>query len=118
MKTKTNRCQNCNAYCCRHVAITIDTPACKEEFDQIRWYLLHKNVWVSISHDDKWIVEFKTPCRLITKDFKCGDYENRPRICRNYPGEDELCEGETAEPSYKALFKNIKEFEKYISACL
>jgi Fe-S-cluster containining protein len=109
-----NRCQKCNAYCCGHVAIGIDTPQDAEDHDHIRWYLLHKNVWVSIDLEDNWIVEFKTPCRHITKKFKCGDYENRPQICRDYPGEDNLCEGETNEPSYKKLFKNARDFEKYL----
>jgi Fe-S-cluster containining protein len=111
---KNNHCKKCTAYCCGHVAIGIDTPQDEEDFDCIRWYLLHKNVWVAVDFEDRWIVEFKTPCRLITKDYKCGDYKNRPKICRDYPEADELCEGETALPSCKELFKNVKDFEKYL----
>jgi Fe-S-cluster containining protein len=109
-----NRCKKCNAYCCRHVAIAVETPRFLQDYDEIRWYLYHKNVWVSIGHDDTWTVEFKTPCRHIEKDFKCGIYPNRPKICKDYPGKDELCEGETDEPSYKKIFKNAREFEKYL----
>ncbi|MCL2219890.1 MAG: YkgJ family cysteine cluster protein [Chitinispirillia bacterium] len=110
----TNRCKKCDAYCCRHVAIVIDIPMFLDDYDNIRWYLLHKNVWVSIGHDDTWTVEFKTPCRHIAGDFKCSIYPKRPRICKDYPGKGELCEGETSEPSYKKIFKNAKEFEKYL----
>ena len=110
----TVKCKKCNAYCCRHIAIGVDTPDDKEGYDNIRWYLLHKNVWVSIDHDDNWLVEFRTPCRLIRSDYKCGDYPNRPLICKNYPDKDDMCEGETDEPSYKELFKNVKEFERYM----
>ncbi|MDR0330720.1 MAG: YkgJ family cysteine cluster protein [Chitinispirillales bacterium] len=109
----TNRCKKCDAYCCRHVAIGIDTPSCEEDFDHIRWYLRHKNIWVSIDFDGNWIVEFKTPCRSIAADYKCADYKNRPQICKDYPGED-MCEGETDEPSYTELFKNVGEFEEYL----
>jgi Fe-S-cluster containining protein len=113
----TDKCKKCNAYCCRHVAIAVDTPSDKEDYDNIRWYLLHKNVWVSVSHTDEWIVEFRTPCRHIRSDYKCGDYPNRPLICKNYPDPDDLCEGETEEPSYKELFKNVKDFERYLRKC-
>jgi Fe-S-cluster containining protein len=111
---KKNRCQKCNAYCCRHVAIGIDTPEDESDYDCIRWYLLHKNVWVAIDFLDNWLVEFKTPCRLITDEFKCGDYPNRPQICKDYPEDDEYCEGETDLPSCKHLFKSLKDFEKYL----
>jgi Fe-S-cluster containining protein len=111
---KKNYCKKCNAYCCRHVAIGIDTPDCAADYDHIRWYLLHKNVWVSIDHGGNWVVEFKTPCRHIAADFRCAIYAERPKICKDYPGDD-YCEGETDEPSYKTLFKNAKEFEKYLN---
>ncbi len=110
----TVKCQKCNAHCCRHIAIGVDAPDDKESYDNIRWYLLHKNVWVFIDHEDQWLIEFRTPCRLIRSDYKCGDYQNRPLVCKNYPEEDELCEGETNEPAYKELFKNVKDFERYM----
>jgi len=107
-------CKKCNAYCCRHVAIVVDTPKFLDDYDNIRWYLLHKNVWVSIGHDDSWTVEFRTPCRKIAPDYKCADYKNRPEICKNYPAKNEFCEGETTLPSYKKIFKNAVAFEKYL----
>ena len=116
METTTgiDRCAKCDAHCCRHVAVQIDTPKSKKDYNTVRWYLLHQNVWVSIDLDNHWILEFKTPCRYIEKDFKCGDYENRPEICRDYPGVNELCEGETKDVSYKYLFKSIEEYDIYL----
>jgi hypothetical protein len=107
-------CKKCNAYCCRHVAVGIDTPEDADDYDCIRWYLLHKNVWVAIAPDDTWLVEFKTPCRNITAIDNCGDYENRPAICKNYPGDGEICEGESDALACKVLFKNVNDFEKYL----
>jgi len=108
------KCAVCNAHCCRHVAIHIDTPTTKAEHDTIRWYLLHENVYISIDHDNNWILEFKTPCREITSDFKCGDYRNRPAICRDYPSSEEYCEGETTDVAYTHLFKSVEDFEEYL----
>ena len=113
-KSEKTRCGKCDAYCCKHVAVHIDAPQTSEDYDNIRWYLLHENVWVSIDFEDRWLVEFKTPCRHITDDFKCSIYKNRPAICREYPGKNELCEGETETPSYKELFKNDSDLERYI----
>jgi Fe-S-cluster containining protein len=93
--------------------VQIEKPVTKKETDQVRWYLLHENVWVSIDHDGDWLLEFRTPCRKIQNN-KCGDYENRPAICRDYPGENELCERATDEESYAVLFTNESEFEEYL----
>lgn len=107
------KCSKCDSHCCRHVAVQIEKPVTKKETDQVRWYLLHENVWVSIDHDGDWLLEFRTPCRKIQNN-KCGDYENRPAICRDYPGENELCERATDEESYAVLFTNESEFEEYL----
>lgn len=109
-------CTKCNAYCCRHVAVHIEKPRSKKDFDPIRWYLLHNNVWVSIDHEGDWLLEFKTDCKNISTKNKCKDYKNRPDICKNYPGEHEFCEGETEEKSYKYLFTNVSELDSYINS--
>jgi Fe-S-cluster containining protein len=62
------------------------------------------------------MLEFRTPCKKITKEFKCADYENRPLICKNYPGKNELCERQSTELSYAYLFTNLEEFETYLKA--
>ncbi len=109
-------CTKCDAYCCKHIALQIDTPETPQEYDTIRWYLLHRDVWVSIDHNECWVLEFKTPCRNITNDFLCGDYNARPSICREYPEDGQLCEKQGNEPSYSFLFTSIEEFEHYLSS--
>jgi uncharacterized protein len=111
-----DECKKCDAYCCKHVAVHIDAPVSKKEFDHIRWYLLHENVWVSIDLEGDWVLEFRTPCTKITKDFKCGDYDNRPAICKNYPGKNELCERQSDQLSYSHLFTNAEQFELYLAS--
>jgi Fe-S-cluster containining protein len=96
------------------VAISIDTPKTKMDYDTIRWYLVHENIWVSIDHHGHWLLEMRTPCKHIDKDYKCAIYEKRPKICAVYPSESELCERQTEELSYTYLFKNEKEYEAYL----
>lgn len=108
-----DKCSKCDAHCCRHIAVQIEKPVTNKEIDQVRWYLLHENVWVSIDHDGNWLLEFRTPCRQIVNN-QCGDYGNRPAICRDYPGENEFCERETDDTSYAVLFTNENEFLQYL----
>ncbi|MDG5815998.1 YkgJ family cysteine cluster protein [Chitinispirillales bacterium ANBcel5] len=110
-----NPCSQCDAHCCKHVAVQIDTPEDKSDYDTIRWYLLHRDVWVSIDHSEDWLIEFRTPCQHILPDYKCGIYENRPTICREYPAEDEICEAVSDELSYTHLFKTVEDFESYLN---
>ncbi len=110
---KVKDCSDCDAHCCRHVALAIDKPSCKRDYDQLRWYLLHKNIWISIDHDGDWLLEFRTDCINIEEN-RCGDYPNRPRICREYPSADQICERQTELKSYTHLFTNTKELEDYL----
>ncbi|NLE02836.1 MAG: hypothetical protein GX640_23460 [Fibrobacter sp.] len=109
-------CSRCDAYCCRHVAMQVDKPVSKADYDKLRWFLLHENIWVSIDLEGDWILEFRTPCRNIDKDNRCAEYLNRPKLCSDYPSENELCERQTDDLSYTHIFKNAAELEIYLDS--
>ena len=109
----TPPCHKCGAKCCKYVAIEIDIPTTKTEYDYIRWYLLHKDMNVFIDHDKKWHVEFKTPCEMIDKDGKCLAYDIRPKICRTHGNDDEECE--YFDSPYLFYFSDTKQYEKYLN---
>lgn len=44
-------CQGCSK-CCEYVAMQIDTPETQDDFENIRWYLLHENVKVFVVGSD------------------------------------------------------------------
>jgi Fe-S-cluster containining protein len=75
---------------------------------------MHENVNVFVDQGGEWTIEFFTPCKHLLPDNHCGDYENRPRICREYPADHETCEFENDDPPYKHLFTNAQEFEEYL----
>lgn len=108
-------CFKCQGECCKHVALEIDKPTCKRDYDNIRWYLAHKNVEVFIDDSDDWYIKFFSDCEYLAKDGKCANYEERPKICREYPSKDAYCEYEGEEDYYKFLFKNDKEFTEYLN---
>jgi len=107
-------CDVCRGQCCKHVAMEIDTPTCKQDYDNIRWFLVHQNVQVYVEPDKSWGIEFITPCSRLTRDNLCSDYDNRPRLCRQYPGKDTECEFVSEEKHYKKLFTTAEEFESWL----
>ena len=39
-------CQYCTAKCCRYFALPIETPESLEDWEFVRWYLLHEGATV------------------------------------------------------------------------
>jgi Fe-S-cluster containining protein len=107
-------CRECNSLCCRHIALEIDAPKSKADFDNIRWYLMHEKVRVGIDHSGEWLLEVPLVCRYL-KNNGCAVYKNRPDICREYPGKDDFCEFEDKTSPYKVLFTDEKTFERYMT---
>jgi len=109
---QTPPCNACGARCCKYVAIEIDRPTTKQDYDNIRWYLLHENIYVFVDHDKVWHLEFRTRCRDLGEDNSCQRYPIRPEICRKYGWPVGSCEF-FASP-YKVRFTSIEEFERYL----
>lgn len=76
-------CNYCIAKCCRYFALPIETPTTREEFDYMRWYLLHKGAAV-FTEGDTWYLLVFADCKHLQPDNRCGVYETRPQVCREY----------------------------------
>ncbi len=105
-------CHDCGARCCRYIAVEIDTPKTKREYDDIRWYLLHDNISVFVDHDGAWHIEIQTPCRSLANDHSCREYETRPQICRDHGRPSGTCE--FFDSPYNARFHTPEEYERYL----
>jgi len=109
---KKNQCDKCTGLCCRYFALPIDTPEDRGDYDDIRWYLAHKNITVFVEKGD-WYINIKNKCKYLSeKDYHCRIYDKRPRICRQYRHAD--CDFVKGEYDYKLHFTNDKEMEEYI----
>lgn len=105
-------CASCDL-CCRYVAIEIDKPTCKKDYDQIIWQLLHKNVRIFVDWDNDWYVEFITPCMALDLKTKlCRIYNDRPMICREHSQDECVKYGDG--PAEKYYFKSADDFIKYL----
>ena len=105
-------CENCPAKCCKYVALEIDKPTCKKDWDNIFWYLHHQNIVVFIDNDADWIIEFRTPCKHLQSDNRCGIYENRPLVCRKYTHKN--CEFHNEETPYIEEFHSGEDLKQYL----
>ncbi len=110
--TKKVSCDGCNGLCCRYFALPIETPEDREDYDDIRWYLCHKDITVFVEDGD-WYINVKNKCKhLFDKDHRCRIYNKRPKICRDYTRKDcDLIEGEY---DYELHFTSDKQMEEYI----
>jgi Fe-S-cluster containining protein len=107
-------CQFCTAKCCRYFALPLDTPTTREEFEYIRWFLLHDHATV-FTEDGEWYVCVHTVCKHLGEDHRCGIYETRPQICREYTTKD--CEYED-DWVYDQYFETAEQVEEYMDAVL
>lgn len=107
-------CEYCTAKCCRYFALPLETPTTREEFEYIRWFLLHDHATV-FTEDGDWYVCVHTVCKHLQDDHRCGIYETRPQICREYTTKD--CEYED-DWVYDQYFETAEQVEEYMDAVL
>lgn len=109
-KTKKNPCGTCNGACCRYVSVHIDTPNSLDDFDEVKWFVSHRNIVVYKDCEDDWLVEFNTRCKFLNKNNRCTDYENRTDVCRDY-GPDDCTKTSTADA--KIVFRKPSDVERH-----
>jgi Fe-S-cluster containining protein len=104
-------CEHCTAACCRYIALPIDTPETRAEFEDVRWYLLHENISVFVE-DGEWYINMATPCRHLQPDQRCGIYATRPRICRKYTTEN--CDYHSGDYGWEHHFTCPEHLDEYL----
>lgn len=108
---KTVSCHTCTGLCCRYYAMPIETPEDVEDYDNIRWYLSHEGSHVFVEDGD-WYLNVFNPCKYLTQDHRCSNYELRPAICRSYKTHN--CELTGEDYGYELHFTSDKQMEEYM----
>ena len=104
-------CEHCVAACCRYVALPIDTPETRDDFEDLRWYLIHEHISIFVEDGD-WYISFQTPCQHLLPDQRCGIYDTRPRICRKYSTED--CDYHSGDYNWEHHFTSAEHLDEYL----
>jgi len=107
-------CERCGAQCCRYLATEIDAPRSNRDLDDIRWYLLHRDVSVFIDAEGAWFLAFDTPCRELDAAGRCRRYADRPQLCRAHGQEKGSCE--FFRPLHTVRFTTVAEFELWLAS--
>jgi Fe-S-cluster containining protein len=114
-----NLCEHCTAKCCKYFALPIETPTDPEDFDFLRWYLLHDraSLFTEENEDEEndWYLLVHTTCKHLREDNLCGIYETRPQICRDYTTKN--CEYED-EWTYDQYFETPEQIDEYTDALM
>lgn len=112
--TTGSLCDRCTGKCCRYLALPIETPVTWKDFDDIRWFLAHKDISVFVEEGDWYIMIFRD-CRHLEPDYRCGIYPDRMQICREHSTDD--CEFDE-DATYDKLFENDLQIWEYAEALL
>ena len=104
-------CKGCTK-CCEYINIKLDTPETEEDFDNILWYLLHKDVYVWVKRPNKWFVRVNTRCNPLKKG-RCKEYARRPMLCREYS--QKVCEHNKKAKDEKHSFHTRKDLIAYLN---
>ena len=106
------KCGFCtNSKCCTYVTQQIDTPRSKYDFEHLLWQLAHRNVQ-AYKDEDGWYLLFNSACGHLEPDGRCGIYEQRPQICRDYS--NDYCEFDSpAEEGFDLFFDGYDSLLKY-----
>lgn len=125
------RCAKCSARCCRYFSLPIGQPETYEDFEQVRWYLLHRGIAVYIDTEGDWYMLVRNLCRNLRKVagesrdrprsqtakvgpvpvFECKDYENRPIICREFSPKS--CDFTRGSHAVEEFFDTAADLEAY-----
>jgi hypothetical protein len=99
-------CRQCRAKCCRYFCFQIDTPESFEEFENLRWFLLHEGIGIHVD-EGNWFISIDNKCRRLADDGRCEDYAGRPVICRQY--DTDGCDATSGEYEYDELFTSAEQ---------
>lgn len=104
-------CEFCTAKCCRYFALPIDLPETIDEWEFVRWYLLHDAATV-FQDEGSWYLLVHTTCKHLRADNLCGIYETRPQICRDYTTENCEFEDDWVYDKYLETAEQVWEYSE------
>jgi Fe-S-cluster containining protein len=107
-------CDYCSAKCCKYFAWPIDAPTTREDYDFVRWAMLHTSTTYFVE-DEVWYLLVHAHCKHLQSDNRCGIYMTRPQICRDYSTDD--CEFDD-HYVYEKYFETPEQVEEYVEVIL
>ncbi len=108
----SDRCKRCEGKCCSYFCLQIDTPRDYDEFEDVRWYLCHKDVSIHVDDQGDWYMQIINRCQFLDENYGCAIYHDRPLLCRKYS--DDTCEDTDHGYGYLHEFQTQDELEAHM----
>ena len=108
---QTSYCRDCGSKCCRYFTVPLTRPEDADDFDAMKWYLLHEGVSVYIDDEGDWYVNVTSPCSALGQDGLCRIYSVRPDICRVHT--NEICEKDDSRYDFREHFFTVEALMDY-----
>ena len=109
-------CQACGSRCCAYFCFEIDKPTTFQEFENVRWFIMHQGVTVHIDAAGDWYISIANRCLNLDEKGLCRQYETRPMICRAYTTAG--CDFTLGDYEYQAVFHTPEQLENYARATM
>jgi Fe-S-cluster containining protein len=111
--TTDNKCGFCtSSKCCTYITEELETPRSMHDFDHLLWQLSHRDIQ-AYKDEDGWYLLINNSCTHLLGDGRCGIYEDRPLICREYT--NDYCEfDEPAEKGFELFFEDYTALLNYV----
>jgi len=90
--------------------LPIEEPTNRRDYDDIRWYVMHRGISIFVEDGD-WFIQVATKCENLLPDNRCGVYETRPEICREYEAGD--CDYAGGDYHYEVQFNTPEDVERH-----
>lgn len=110
-------CNHCTGKCCRYFTVPLRTPRTRADFDELRWYLAHRQTLIFTETEEKtgkkkvtWNLVVWTDCQYLLPNYGCSIYDTRPQVCRDYSSE--TCEYDTPWV-FEQSFETPEAIESY-----
>ncbi len=110
--TTENKCGFCpGTKCCTYITEALGALRAKADFEHLLWQVSHEGI-EAYKDEDGWYLLINTRCTHLQVDGRCGIYEERPAICREY--DNDWCEYDApAEKGFMLHFRGHDELLKY-----
>lgn len=111
--TPENKCSFCRGTtCCTYFTQSIDTPRSMEDYDLLLWQLAHHNTQ-AFRDEDGWFLLVNNRCSHLLDGGRCGIYEIRPQICRDYSNDDCEFDGPSGADDFDLFFPDYNALLEY-----
>ena len=109
------KCIECEGDCCKYVTVKRLYPKRDIDFEELKWFLCHKNVIVYIDYDNVLCVEFRTLCNFQDpKTNRCMIYKKRPKVCAKH--NPKRCEVNVHGTYYRIMFRTVEDIDAFKKA--